>query len=208
MPNERRPRSRSRSPNPPAEVPLSEVPIEQLFFVDTGPVVDSNESGTEPPTPLGTGSSTPNGTGAAGAKAAKRKLAKERKKEKKSETAEAEKSASVDTIEETAEVDFVGGDDLTVDATVVSTSTTQLATEITPSTTAITDLTKLQVAEQKPNGSTQIVSLALPAHVTLWTEGDPDISLADISAGAPEPVEGVEYMDYEGDQVSMPHQSS
>ena len=168
-------------------------------------MVEANESGTEPATPLGIGSSTPNGTEAPSARALKRKLTKDRKKEKKPEAAQAEKEAPSDTPGEAAEVEFIGGGALSVGATMASASTTQLTTELSPSTTVVMDSTKLEVAEQKPNGSTQVVSLALPAHVTLWTEGDPDISLADISAGAPEPVEGVEYMDYEGDQVSMFH---
>ncbi|KAF8607517.1 hypothetical protein BDV93DRAFT_270854 [Ceratobasidium sp. AG-I] len=197
-----RSRSRSRSPNLPVEIPLSEVPFEELFFIDTGPVVEANESSTEPATPLDASSSTPNDTEAPSARAVKRKLAKERKKEKKLEAAQAGEEAPTDASGEAAEIEFVGGDALAVDSAVVSASTTQLATEITPSTTAVTNSTKLEVAQQKLNGSTQVISLALPAHVTLWTEGDPDISLADISAGAPEPVEGVEYMDYEGDQAT------
>lgn len=184
------------------EIPLSEVPVEQLFFIDTGPVVEVNESSTEPLTPLDTGSSTPNDTDAISARSLKRKLAKERKKEKKLEAAAQAEKTPVDAHGETVEVEFVGGDALAVDATVGSASTTRVATEITPLTTAVTDSTKLEVAEQKPNGSTIAVSLALPPHVTLWAEGDPDTSLADVAV-AQEPTEGVEYVDYEGDQVSI-----
>jgi hypothetical protein len=188
--------SRSRSPNPSNEVSLSELPVDQLFFIDTGPAAQSNESGAELSTPLDTGASTPNDANET--RALKRKQAKERKKERKLEASlgNASDDANGNTVE------FTGGDALAVGDTVVSTSTTHTATEITDSTTAITDSTRVDIVKQTAGGATEVASLTLPSHVTLWTEGDPDVSLADLAAGTLEPEEGVEYLEYEGDQVS------
>ncbi|KAG8777115.1 hypothetical protein FRC12_000544 [Ceratobasidium sp. 428] len=201
--NPRRPRSRTRSPKLSTEIPLSELPVDQLFFIDTGPRAQGNESGAETSTPLGTGASTPNEANGTSTRALKRKQSKERKKERKVEAAARTQGEVLDSRPngDVAEVEFVGGEALTVGDTVVSTSTTQMAVEITPSTTAITDSTRIDVVKQSADGTTSTI-LSLPSHVTLWTEGDPDISLADVTTGPLQPEEGVEYVDYEEDQAT------
>lgn len=86
------------------------------------------------------------------------------------------------------EVEFVGGSALVVEGGISSVAP---ATEIDTLTNG--DIVKPTHVEQ---GNTE--SLSLPAHVTIWAEGDPDLPLEEVVA---EPEEGVEYLDYEGDQV-------
>lgn len=184
---------RSSPPRSPKEVPLSELPVDQLFFIDTGP----GGSPSQESSPLGTGSTTPNADPGIipSAKSLKRKLAKERKKEKK---LQAEGKVPGDTPNGAPnEVEFVGGSALVVeDQAITSPIVTQTEGAVV-STTSVTD-SGPEVAKQAPSGTT--VDLSLPAHVTVWTEGDPDPS--EDASGALEPEDGVEYLDYEDDQAT------
>ncbi|KAG8744577.1 hypothetical protein FRC10_009913 [Ceratobasidium sp. 414] len=197
----RRPRSRTRSPKPDAEIPLSELPVDQLFFIDTGSRAQGNESEGEISTPLGTGASTPNEAYGTSAKVLKRKQSKERKKERKIE-ARAQGDRLGNGSDQNTEVEFVGGEALTMGDTVVATSTARATVEVTPSTTAITDSTRVDVVKQAADGTTSATTLTLPSHVTLWAKGDPDVSLADVATGGLQPEEGVEYLDYDEDQAT------
>ncbi|KAG9127893.1 hypothetical protein FRC07_007968 [Ceratobasidium sp. 392] len=201
--NPRQRRSRTRSPKPPTEIPLSELPVDQLFFIDTGSRAQGNESGAETSTPLGTGASTPNEANGSSTRALKRKQSKERKKERKLEAAVRTQGDGLDSQsnENAPEVEFVGGEALAMGDAVVSANTTQTTIEITPSTTAVAESTRVGVVKQSAEGTTS-TTLSLPSHVTLWTEGDPDISLADVAIGPLQPEEGVEYLDYEEDQAT------
>ncbi|CUA69365.1 Zinc finger CCHC domain-containing protein 7 [Rhizoctonia solani] len=194
--------SRSPSPNRPKEIPLSELPVEQLFFVDTGP---PGEVGGEQaqPSPLGTGSTTP-GTPETGAipnaKAIKKNLEKERKKERE---ALAEGKVPGDTPSGTSnEVEFIGGSALVVeDQTVTSDTVTSAAGMITVLSPSVTESIQAKVVKPTSDGGTKPNGLSLPEHVTLWVEGDDDPFLKDATA-ALEIEEGIEYLDYEEDQAT------
>ncbi|KAL5636715.1 hypothetical protein ACGC1H_000622 [Rhizoctonia solani] len=193
--------SRSPSPNRLKEIPLSDLPVEQLFFVDTGP--PGGVGGEQAQlSPLGTGSTTPitPETGAIpNAKTIKKKLTKERKKDRKAST---EGKVSGDTPSGTSDqVEFIGGSALVVeDQTVTSDTTTSAAGTITALSTSVTESTQAEVVKPTSDGGTKPNGLSLPEHVTLWVEGD-DAPLEDATA-ALEIEEGIEYLDYEGDQAA------
>ncbi|KAG9089260.1 hypothetical protein FRC06_001647, partial [Ceratobasidium sp. 370] len=190
-------RSRTRSPKPAAEIPLSELPVDQLFFIDMGPGAQGDESGGETSTLLGTGVSTSNEANES-ARALGRKQSKERKKERKLEARAQGDGLDNGSDRNAAEVEFVGGDALTV----VSASTTHTTAEITPLTMAITDSTRIDIVKEATNGTTSATTLTLPSHVTLWTEGDLDVSLGGVAPSPLQPEEGVEYVDYDEDQAT------
>ncbi|CAE6442716.1 unnamed protein product [Rhizoctonia solani] len=194
--------SRSPSPNQPKEIPLSELPVEQLFFIDTGPLGGVGGE-QEQPTPLGTGSTTPSTPGTSAipnAKAIKRKLAKERKKERK---ASEEDKVSGDTPNSTPnQVEFIGGSALAVeDQAVTSDTATSAAGTITTLSTSVTEPIQAEVVKPTSDGGTKSNGLSLPEHVTLWVEADDAPSLEDATA-ALEIEEGIEYLDYEDDQAT------
>ncbi|KAB5595356.1 General amino acid permease AGP2 [Ceratobasidium theobromae] len=164
-------RSRSRSPSHLEDVALSELAVDQLCFVDTGPS-DSLEPESNVP----------------GAKPSKKKSARLGKQDhaQKMGGKVPGDSTSNDTPKE---VEFVGGSALVVEGGISSVAP---ATEIDTLTNG--DIVKPTHVEQ---GNTE--SLSLPAHVTIWAEGDPDLPLEEVVA---EPEEGVEYLDYEGDQAT------
>lgn len=173
--------------------------MDQLFFIDTGPG-DTNGSPSAETSPLGTGSTTPSAEPGTipSAKSLKRKLAKERKKEKKLQAGKVAGDTPNDTPNE---VEFIGGSALVVeDQAITSPIVTQTDGEAVAPTTSVTDSAGPEVAKQ---GSGTTVELSLPAHVTVWEEEDPDLSLED-ATGALELEEGVEYLDYGDDQVSHP----
>ncbi|KEP54349.1 zinc knuckle protein [Rhizoctonia solani 123E] len=194
--------SRSPSPNRLKETPLSELPVEQLFFVDTGP--PGGEGGEQAQlSPLVTGSTTPNTpeTGAIpNAKTIRKKISKEREKERK---ASAEGKVSGDTPSGTSDqVEFIGGSALVVeDQTVTSDTMTSAAGMITALNTSVTEPIQAEVVKPTADGGTKPNGLSLPEHVTLWVEGDDAPSLED-AATALEIEEGIEYLDYEGDQAA------
>ncbi|KAH7343561.1 hypothetical protein B0J17DRAFT_181346 [Rhizoctonia solani] len=194
--------SRSPSPNQPKEISLSELPVEQLFFIDTGPPGGVGGE-QEQSTPLGTGSTTPSTPGAnaiPNARAIKKKLAKERKKEHKTS---AEGKVSGDTPSGAPnEVEFIGGSALVVeDQAVTSDTVTSAAGTIATLSTSVTEPTQVEVVKPTSDGGTKSNGLSLPEHVTLWVEADDAPSLEDATA-ALEIEEGVEYLDYEDDQAT------
>ncbi|QRV72987.1 general amino acid permease AGP2 [Ceratobasidium sp. AG-Ba] len=194
-------RSRSRSPKAPKEVALSELPVDQLFFIDTSPTTQGKEPGSEISTPLGAGASVPNEANVVSARALKHKQSKEHKKEQNLE-APVQVQGDVVGNDAAPEVEFIGGEALATDSVLASASTTHTTSEITPSTTAIVDSTRVEILKQTPDGTAVAATLALPPHVTLWTEGDPDVSLADVAAGGLDLEDGVEYIDFEDDQAA------
>ncbi|QRW02031.1 general amino acid permease AGP2 [Ceratobasidium sp. AG-Ba] len=164
-------RSRSRSPKAPKEVALSELPVDQLFFIDTSPTTQGKEPGSEISTPLGAGASVPNEANVVSARALKHKQSKEHKKEQNLE-APVQVQGDVVGNDAAPEVEFIG------------------------------DSTRVEILKQTPDGTAVAATLALPPHVTLWTEGDPDVSLADVAAGGLDLEDGVEYIDFEDDQAA------
>ncbi|KAG8733637.1 hypothetical protein FRC11_004454 [Ceratobasidium sp. 423] len=196
--------SRSPSPNRPKEIPLSELPVERLFFVDTGlPAGAGGEQ--EHPSPLGTGTgsttpSTPGTSAIPDAGSIKKKLAKERKREPK---ALAEGKVPRDTSNGAPnEVEFIGGSALVVeDQTVTSDTVISAAGMITALSTSVTESIQVGVVRPTSGGGTKSNDLSLPEHVTLWVEEDGVPSLED-AAAAPETEEGIEYLDYEDSQAT------
>ncbi|CCO28205.1 General amino acid permease AGP2 [Rhizoctonia solani AG-1 IB] len=191
--------SRSPSPNRPEEIPLSELPVEQLFYVDNGPpgrALGEQEQPLPPGTGIGSASPITPGIGAIpNTKAIKKPPTKERKGEHKG--SEEDKVSGDITGSEPDEVKFIGGSALKAEDQVII-SAAAAAGQIS---TSVTESTQAEVVKPTTNGGTKSNGLSLPEHVTLWAEGDDGPPLEDITA-ALEPDEDIEYLDYEGDQAT------
>jgi hypothetical protein len=174
--------------------------VEQLFYVDSGPPGRALGE-QEQPLPPGTGTRSASpitpGIGAIpNTKAIKKPPTKEWKGEHKG--SEEDKVSGDITGSEPDEVKFIGGSALKVEDQVIISAAAAAAGQIS---TSVTESTQAEVVKPTTNGGTKSNGLSLPEHVTLWAEGDDGPPLEDITA-ALEPDEDIEYLDYEGDQVS------
>ncbi|GAB1519873.1 hypothetical protein RhiTH_002944 [Rhizoctonia solani] len=195
---------RSPSPNKLEEIPLSELPVEQLFFVDTGPPSGVN-SGQEQHLPPGTGigfttSNAPGSGAIPNAKAIKKPLTKESRKEFQGSE---EGKVSGDTPGRGPnEVEFIGGSALVVEDQATGSSTAAAAAgKIATLSNFLTESTQAEVVKPTTDGGTKSNGLSLPEHVTLWVEGN-DVPALEGSTAALEIEDGIEYLDYEDDQAT------